>query len=340
MKAKRKPRIQLENRPRLEEHIPLDTPFVINVDPSDRCNLRCGFCPTGDHDLMRATEGRNYGPMGFDLFQKIVDDICLFPKPIKVLRLYKDGEPLSNPHFAEMVRYAKQSGCCEAIDTTTNAVLLTPSKVDEIIHAGIDRINISIYGTNPEQYEGFSKRRVDFDKLVRNISYLYEVSRGKCVVNIKINSDVIPKEDLARFYETFGDICDEISDEHVMSCWPQFGIEEHGVTVNGLVGIYGQPIREVLVCPYVFYSFSINSDGTASACFLDWGRKLLIGDVKTESIVDIWRGAKLHSHQLMMLRGERKSHPICGNCDQLRRGMPDDIDAHASTLLHRIEAAR
>ena len=107
MKAEIKPRIDLKNRTKLETVIPLEVPYIINVDPSDRCNFRCKFCPTADLGLMKKTPGRNYGNMSFDLFKKIVDDICGFGKPVKVLRLYKDGEPLLNPHFVDMIHYAK-----------------------------------------------------------------------------------------------------------------------------------------------------------------------------------------------------------------------------------------
>jgi radical SAM protein with 4Fe4S-binding SPASM domain len=122
-----------------------------------------------------------------------------------------------------------------------------------------------------------------------------------------------------------------------MSCWPGFELETKGVHANSEVGIYGQPIREVTVCPYIFYSFSINSNGTASACFLDWERKLIIGNARTESVKQIWRGAQLLAHQRMMLKGERKGHPVCGNCDQLKRGWPDDIDAWKEKLLKKLD---
>lgn len=332
-----KTRIDLQNRTALETVIPIRVPFIINVDPSDKCNLLCKFCPTGDHNLMRSTPGRNHGPMSFELFKKIVNDICGFESPIKVLRMYKEGEPLSNPHFADMVRYAKQSGCSERIDTTTNAVLLTKEKGLEIISAGLDRINISIYGMALEQYKEFSGRAVDFERLVGNVQHFFENSRGKCEVIVKVNGDVISKEDEARFYTTFGEIADGVSVEHIMSCWPEFDLETHGVQANREFGIYGQAIKEVRVCPYIFYSFSVNSDGTVSACFIDWERKLLVGDANTESIVDIWNGASLREHQAMMLRGERKTHPTCGNCGQMTHGLPDDIDHHREMLLQRLE---
>jgi MoaA/NifB/PqqE/SkfB family radical SAM enzyme len=333
MKAKIKPRIDLVNRTKLETVIPLDAPFIIFVDPSDLCNFRCKFCPTGDIKLMKEV-GRSLKVMAFELYKKIIDDIGEFARPIKVLRLYKDGEPLLNPRFADMVRYAKAKQCAERIDTTTNASLLNPAINLAIIEAGLDRINISIEGVNAKQYADFSNYQIDFDKLVANIRHLYE-HRGSCEIIIKIPGDGLSEEDKQKFYDIFGEIADGVYIEHVMSCWPEFELK--GVEVNQAVGIYGQAIKEVQVCPYVFYSFSINSDGLASLCFLDWSRKLIIGDVKAESVKDIWNGQKLLDYQKMFLSKQRKGHPICGQCGQLTHGLPDDIDAFGEELLKKIE---
>lgn len=107
MKAKIKPRMDLENRTKLETGIPFSVPFIINVDPSDLCNFKCKFCPSGDIELMKKV-GRSLKNMDFELYKKIINDICEFEKPIKVLRLYKDGEPLLNPRLADIVKYAKE----------------------------------------------------------------------------------------------------------------------------------------------------------------------------------------------------------------------------------------
>jgi len=333
MKAQIKPRIDLENRTKLETVIPLSVPFIINVDPADSCNFKCKFCPSGDRELMKKV-GRSFKTMDFELYKKIIDDICEFERPIKVLRLYKDGEPLLHPRFAEMIRYAKEKKCSERIDTTTNASLLNPKRNLEIIEAGLSRINISIEGVNEKQYLRFSNYKIDFDKLVGNIRHFYE-DRKNCEMIIKINGDTISDDDKKKFYEIFGDIADGVYIEHIMSCWPEF--ELNGVEANQEFGIYGQKIKEVQVCPYVFYSFSINSDGSASACFLDWARKLIIGDAKSESVKDIWNEEKLLNYQKMFLKKKRKEHPVCCNCGQMSHGLPDDIDDYAEMLLKRLE---
>ncbi|MGD9731209.1 MAG: radical SAM/SPASM domain-containing protein [Desulfamplus sp.] len=333
MKAVIKPRIDLENRTKLETVIPLSTPFIINIDPSDICNFQCKFCPTGNKSLMKKTHGRNHGIMDFQLYKKIVDDISEFEKPIKVLRLYKDGEPFLNPKLAEMIEYAKSKKCIDRIDTTTNAVLLNPKTNIEIVEAGLDRINISIEGINTQQYWEFSKYKVDFYKLVDNIRHLYE-NKKQCEIIIKINGDILSEEDKKKFYEIFGDIADGVYIEHIMSCWPEFELKD--VKVNQEYGIYGQKIKEVIVCPYIFYSFSINSDGSASACFLDWARKLIIGDAKQQTVKDIWNGEALREFQRMFLMKKRKNHIICGNCGQMSHGQPDDIDDYAEILLEKV----
>ncbi|KLI19242.1 radical SAM protein [Brachyspira hyodysenteriae] len=333
MKAKIKPRIDLENRTKLETVIPLETPFIIFIDPSDKCNFKCKFCPTGNIELMQNTSGRNFGSMDFNLYKKIIDDLQQFEGKVKVIRLYKDGEPLLNKHFAEMVEYAKKSDKVNRVDTTTNASLLNKDLSLQIINAGLDRINISIEGMNSQQYLDFSKANVNFEKLVENITFFYE-NRKQCEMIVKINGDIISEEQKQEFYNIFGEIADGVNIESVMSCWPEFELD--GISVNMERGIYGQEIKEVMVCPYVFYSMSINSTGIASACYLDWERKLIIGDVNKESVKTIWNSNEMNNLRKLFLKKERKSHPICKNCGQLTHGMPDNIDDYADELLKRM----
>lgn len=333
MKAEIKPRIELENRTKLEEVFPLDTPFLIFLDPSDLCNFQCKFCPSGDKALLKKVK-RRPGLMDFELYRKIIDDLCTFEKPIKVLRLYKDGEPLLNPRFPEMVRYARERGCALQVDTTTNASLLNPQLNLELIDAGLDRIHISLNGLSDESYRQFTGRKVNFNKLVENIAHFYE-HRKNCLVCIKIVGDNLTQEEKDRFFDIFGNIADRIFIEHIAPCWPTFEMKE--AIPNPTVGIYGQEIREVMVCPYIFYSLSINSDGKVSLCFLDWSRKLIIGDLNTQSLKSIWNGKTLLNYRKMHLLKKRKDHPLCGICGQLSHGLPDNIDPFAEILIKRIE---
>lgn len=332
MKAKYEPRIDLKNRTRLENVIPLDTPFVVFVDPSDACNFKCRFCPTSDRELMKSV-GRPWKQLPFDLFKKIADDMTTFPGQVEVLRLYKDGEPLINKHLVDMIKYAKDVGAAKRIDTTTNAALLTKEKGKAIADAGLDRINISIYGVSNEHYTNFSGVKLEFERVLANVRDFYEV-RGNCEMLVKINGDTLSEAEKQMFLDQFGDYTDKIYIEHIMSCWPEFKLR--GVDVNQAKGIYGQEINEVNVCPYPFYSFSINSDGLASVCFLDWGRKMIVGDAKEQRVPDIWNGTELKAYRKLFLEGKRKEHRVCGGCGQMTHGLPDNIDPYRNEILQRL----
>ena len=118
-----------------------------------------------------------------------------------------------------------------------------------------------------------------------------------------------------------------------MDCWPTF--EQKKVGINETRGIYNNEIKEVSVCPYVFYSFAINSDGSYSLCFLDWIRELVLGNANEMSVKNAWNSPKMLEYRKLFLRGERKGHLICGECGQLKQGRPDDIDGFASELLRK-----
>ena len=235
MKAQYKPRINLEDRTPLQNVIPLSTPFVLFVDPASACNFSCPFCPTGHRDLIEDT-GRFQGIMKLPLFKKIIDDLEGFSTPIKVLRMYKDGEPFLNKYLAEMIAYAKTSKKVEYIDTTTNASLMTPERLGPVLEAGLDKINISVDGMNNAQYKQFTGFDFDFTEFVNNVKWL-DANKGACEVVIKIPGDLISEDQRQEFLDTFGDYCDRIFIENFAPCWPEFDVESHtGIKITQEIG--------------------------------------------------------------------------------------------------------
>ena len=318
----------------MQDVIPLTTPFVVFADPASVCNFHCSFCPTGHRDLIDET-GRYQGVMKLPVLQKVIDDLGAFEKPIKVLRLYKDGEPFLNPNLAKMIAYAKASGHVEYVDTTTNGSLITPERLGPVLDAGLDKINISVDGMNREHYLKFTGFDFDFGRFVKNVRWLY-ANRNGCEVVIKIPGDLISASQRQEFLDTFGDSCDRIFIENFAPCWPGFDVEAYtGAKI--IEGIYKQPITSTDTCPYIFYSMSVNADGLVSSCFLDWGRKLVIGDARTQSIPSIWHGDRMNALRKQHLQGKRKQNPVCGQCGQLSDGMPDNIDAYREGLLAKFK---
>jgi radical SAM protein with 4Fe4S-binding SPASM domain len=330
MKAALKPRINLEGRTALETVIPLSTPMVLFVDPSSACNFQCTFCPTGDRKLIAET-GRYQGAMSLDLFKKLIDDLQEFDQPLKVLRLYKDGEPFVNRKLADMIAYAKRSDRVPYIDTTTNGSLLDPERMKPVLDAGLDKINISVDGMSRQTYLDFTKFDFDLERFVKNVEWLY-ANRGQCEVVIKVPNELVTEEEKQRFLKIFGELADRIFVENFAPCWPDFDIEKRtGVTITK--GIYEQPIGTTDTCPYIFYGMSVNADGLVSACFLDWARLLLVGDARKRSLKSIWNSQEFNDFRVLHLEGRRRENPTCNKCGQLTHCLPDNIDPYRDELL-------
>ena len=334
MKARHIPRIDLHDRIELKNALPLRTPYVIYIDPCDTCNFRCKFCPSGNLELMKKTRGRGHGVMDFDVYCRIIDSLKEFPDPVRVVRLYKEGEPLLNPRFADMVRYAKASPRVERVDTTTNGSLLTPERSLEIIDAGLDRINISVEGINAAQYLDFSGHKLDFQRFVDNIAFFYD-HKKQCEMNIKINGDILTPQQEEQFYQVFGNITDGISVEHTIEYWPKY--QEMGVEFDESLSLLGGKSGEVQVCPYVFYEMCINSDGTHSLCRFDWNHAMLLDQHVGAPVTTkkIWDSIVLWRFQEQFLRKERKLMTVlsCPKCGILKQGVPEDLDEFAEEIL-------
>lgn len=335
MKAVEGQRYIKEGRTKLETVIPLQTPFILYCDPASICNLQCEFCPCGraHSDLWTEDKKKSIGIMDFEIFKKIVDDCAQFPDKIKVLRLYKEGEPLINPSFVKMVEYAKQSNHFRSIDTTSNGTLLNPKLNREIVAAGLDRINISVEAMDSEGYKKISNANIDFERFLDNLRDLYE-NKGNLHIFCKTmaeNYKTSFEETKERFYKTFGDICDEITVERMAPCWPDFNTE----FMDKEVGVYGNKIQECVVCPRLFYILTINSDGESSRCIVDWNRKMTFGNVKDFSLKELWK--KMDKFRIAHLKGDRRKMTGCSTCLEIETACIDNIDAYREELLTRFE---
>ena len=102
-------------------------------------------------------------------------------------------------------------------------------------------------------------------------------------------------------------------------------------------GMHGQDLKEVKVCPYPFYSLIVNSDGEVTVCCADWKRKLVVGNLKYQSMVDIWQGEKLKKFWVTMLEGKKNSYEMCQKCLLPMYDCNDNIDDYAEQIKERIE---
>ncbi len=335
MKADVKSKLNLESRVDLENVIPLQTPFLLYVDPSSACNFRCQFCPTGHKDLIKNSDYRR-STMHFGLFEKLVNDLSEFSDDLKVMRMNKIGEPLLNKRLPDMIRLAKEKGRVQHIDLATNGALFSQDLLTRLVSAGIDRLNVSLEGINREQYQQHAKVDIDFDAFITTIRWLY-VNKGTCEITIKIPGNYINADQKQLFFDTFGNYCDRIFVEEIAPIWPGFDVAERsGLQIQTEQGQYQQSLQEKAVCTYIFYAMAVNADGTVSACCPDWDQKLIVGDLKQQTLADIWSSSAMNALRIQHLEGKRCSNQTCKDCGHIKYAQVDNIDVHRQSLLNKL----
>lgn len=314
------------NRNDLSKVLPLRTPYVIQIDPASKCNFKCKFCPTS-----KDSNNKNRTIMQFKLFKKIIDGLVDFDDKIKVLKLWKDGEPLLNKNICEMIKYAKEQEIVEKIEMTTNGYLLNKQLNYNLIKSGLNKIIISVEGLNEADYLRNSGVKINFDEFIENIKHFYE-NRKNCIVHVKMIDIGLDEDSKEKFYKLFGDISDEMFIEKAIPCWPNF--DDENIDHN-LLNVWGKNLEKKDVCALALYSMTINSNGRVTMCCNDWEQKIIVGDVNIQNIKEIWNSNKVREYQIMQLSHNRRAIPVCSQCMFPDYVAVDNIDSKASEILNR-----
>ena len=271
------------------------------------------------------------------LFKKIIDDLGGLDHKLKVLCLSGNGEPLLNPEITGMISYAKKRQVADFIEIITNGSKLNPHFNQELINSGIDRIRISIEAITEKGYADMAGYRIDLNEFTTNIKDLYDKSGDKCEIYIKtVDAAVDTEEKRETFFNLFGNICDKIWIDSVIPLWSDYAEINQKFDIQD-IGLHGQKLQTVNVCPYPFYKLIINPDGEVTVCCADWKRKLVVGDLKHQTFKEIWYGDELRNFWKALLRGNKNQYEMCAKCLLPMYDCNDNIDAFAEEILARLE---
>jgi MoaA/NifB/PqqE/SkfB family radical SAM enzyme len=326
-----KSRKKVENYKPLHELLPLHAPLSILVDSSSICNFKCFYCPMST-DKNKEKTNRVNGHIEKQLFRKIIDDIAEFNTKIKTLELGMHGEPFSNPQLPENIAYAKSSGLFEKITVVTNGSLLTPKRALAAVNAGIDQIDISLNGVSDAHFLEITQTKVSFEKFVKNLTFLFH-NRGETVVTIKMIAESLSEEQQGIFLETFSPITDQIFLERLVPYWNDaldVKLPEGDRTM-----LNEKVHHDSEVCPFPFYKMRITSDGKALLCSADWDHLRPIGDLKKQSVMEIWHSDLLREIQLKFLNNKRNELDGCRTCQNFRHTQLVHLDPHREKILDR-----
>lgn len=322
------------NRTALQEIIPLETPFVLHMELTNVCNLKCKFCSEQNDDLMRKL-GVQRGFMRREIFESVIDNLKTFPRKLKRLYLYQGGESLLHKEAISFIQYAKQAQVAEQLVLFTNGTLLTEELGTALAHSGLDLIQISVEGVSSEQYEAVAGKRIDYDKFLSGIENLYQQKPSSCELHAKILDCGLSKADKEKFHRDFSAISDQHYIEYLLDSCPAdvmdttFGFGSSTTQEGGV-------LSEKLVCTQPFYVSVVYYDGTVGGCSCgDWRRAIHLGNVSEEPFYQIWNGEKHRLFCKTQLEGNRKKYRSCNDCKDIQNQL-DNIDPYREELLKRL----
>lgn len=321
---------------KLTEMLPLDAPLSLLIDPSNICNFQCKFCPTGDKELLKSVN-RPKGMMSYELFCKIIDDVAEFNKKIIKINVYKDGEPFLNKDVCKMIKYAKDKNVAESIETTSNGSLIDEKTAIEIIESGLDVIRISVEHISNEGYKDITKTFSDYETIKKNVKFLFEEKekrKSDLKIMVKIIDVNLSAKDKQKFLDDFTPISDIINIDTLMG-WSGSDKKDFLLGSDVQTGMDSvTPIKkDRLICPEPFKTLAINFNGEVSVCCVDWTMQTSVGNVKNESLVDIWNGERLKNFRKTMTEGKRAELKTCCDCQYIQGlNILSDLDEYQNEL--------
>jgi len=269
-----------------------DFPLHLDIEASSICNLKCTFCATS-HKL----KGFEMGTMELQVFKKIIDEgaeqgLCAIK-----LNSGMRGEPLINKSLPEMIAYAKQKGIMD-VYFNTNAMLLTEDVSEKIIKAGLDRISISFDGTTPDVYEK-NRRGASFKTVMKNIKNLLMLRGrlGYATPLVRVQTVALPEVSLEEYKKFWEDIADEVA---------FIDFKDYSDIRTDLV--------EDWACQYLWQRMMVTWEGKIHVCGFDYTDNHKLGNAKTDSIHEAWKGQEMAKIRDLHRRGLSHKIKICNEC--------------------------
>lgn len=300
-----------------------DFPLLVDIELSSICNLKCPMCYTITDEFKRQV---NVTLMDWELYTKIIDEIG---GKVPAIRLSLRGEALLHPKFVEAIRYAKDRGIKE-VSTLTNGGKLTLPYFHKMVEAGIDWITISVDGTG-ESYERVRKP-LKFDDLLDKIKAIkqYKEEHGlkRPVIKVQGVWPAIVESGPETYYTTFVPYTDLVAFN------PLIDYLSNDTQIEYL---------EEFTCPQQYQRLVIGADGLVIKCSNDEENREVIGDIKQETVHQVWHGEKMQAERNMHLqpRGFMRS-AVCRKCYLPRKTEDEEAQVGMRTFIvrnyvHRIQ---
>ncbi len=282
-------------------------PRVILIDNTNACNLRCSMC---DHKNMK--QYRKVQVMDIDLYKKIINEISIENPDARVWQIFF-GDPFLCKDIAARVRYAKRKQLSDVV-LNTNGQLMTKDRSLALIEAGLDAIYVGIDAASPDIYEQI------------RVGGKFETA----VANVLSYRDLLQKNgrEKQKLYVQF--VVSEINEDQVETFkdfWRKEGVNvkiRPKVSWAGLVeasNLHKNGAVKRKPCYWLMRTINICADGRVALCSVDVHCRVPCGNVKEQSIKQLWQGGLLKKYRRMHLEDRFDELPeMCCSCADWQSG--------------------
>jgi len=290
-------------------------PFTIyNIELTNKCPMRCVMCAR-THQMTR-----EQGLMDFNLFQRAIDELLLLNPQVAsgtTIWLHHFGESLLHPEFDKFIRYLSERGVHASL--SLNPIMLTENISRRLIQVHPHVLYFSLDGHDDESFFRIRGMKDAFTKSKNNILRFLELKK-------ELHSPVQVHVSMIDFAQNSASI----------AAMKKFWLQQEGVdefvkkdfiTWSGDVGNINQlesenvhharqkknVSRKKVFCNYPFEIMTILWDGRVVPCCFDYDAKYVLGDLKKQTLRDIWNGAPMKELR-RQFEADAVQCDLCKNC--------------------------
>jgi radical SAM protein with 4Fe4S-binding SPASM domain len=289
------------------------SPCSLTIEPLSICNLACPECPTGTAKLTR--------PMGVirrNQFFSVVDQTY---KKLLNLSLYFQGEPYLHPHFFDLISYAHDHNIYTSC--STNGHFLTEPASKRTIKSGLDRLIISVDGTDENSYRKY-RSGGSFETVISGIKNIVALKKEMKTSNPLIIIQFLVLRTNEHLTGDIKALAEELNVDVLELKTARFNNFEKGnplMPENEHYSRYKKTpggkyeIKKSLKnsCFRMWSSSVVTWDGMLVPCCFDKDATHKLGDVTKNTFKEIWSSEEYDAFRNNILK-ERKNIEICRNC--------------------------
>ena len=274
-----------------------DYPKVIEIQFHNKCNSNCLICPYKDMNY-------SYDDMSDELFEKFLNEID--ESKLKRIIPYLNNEPFLRPNFLNRVKEIRKRFKNLEIEISSNVSMIKEKDVLEMKELNITELRLSVFGYEKETYHKMMPC-LNYEKTFEKLEMISKIMKNtNTIISIVMidNGEIKETE-----FQNMKQLCEKLG----------FNFERWGFLdrSNNVKYKSNNVYNENVSCceqNRPLERMHILSDGRVIFCCQDWSHSLVVGNIKDNTIEEIWNGTKYTSARKSLYDKDKESPMICKKC--------------------------